>query len=270
MGPSVGELFFEEEDTLRLALARYQGQFVAFHAELPEILRKHQRQPTHAERRPPEAEVEAIRLALRLSENYRLEAHICHLSTAEGLEIIQEARSRGQQVTCEVTPHHLFYDQDNAGSFGHPDYLQCNPPIRSRLDRIALLEGLRRGDIDFLATDHAPHSLEEKEAGTSGLPHLDTYGSFAYWLREEGFSLRDITRVCAENPGRFISRFLSRRYGKIEAGYCGSLSILKREKLTIRRFPLRSRSGWSPFEGHTFDARVSHTVIKGKIFPAVD
>lgn len=265
MGPSIGELFFRDEESLRHALARYRGQFVAFHAELPEVLRRHQNAPSHAERRPPEAEVGAIELALRLSENYGLEAHICHLSTADGLELIRSARRRGQPVTCEVTPHHLYYDLDNAESFARPGYLQCNPPIRTRLDRIALLEGLKSGDIDFLATDHAPHSLDEKDRGTSGVTHLDTYGPFASWLVEEGFSLRDVERVCAEAPGRLLSRFLPRRYGKIAVGYAGSLTILEDRAVTIRRDRLRTRAGWSAFEGRSFAAQVRHTVVRGRI-----
>jgi dihydroorotase len=269
MGPSVGELFFEDEASLRDVLPRYRGHLVAFHAEMPEVLRQHQHKPTHAARRPPEAEVEAIDLALRLSDSYGLEAHICHLSTARGLELIRRARARGQSVTCEVTPHHLYYDLDNAGAFGHPEYLQSNPPLRSRLDRIALLEGLAKGDIDALATDHAPHTIEEKESGTSGVTHLDTLGAFVFWLLAEGLSLQAVARACAENPGRFISRFLPARHGKIAPGYVGSLTILKREGEIIRRSSLKTRAGWSPFEGRDFGGRVSHTVLRGRIFPQI-
>jgi len=270
MGPSVGHIFFEDEESLREALAHYHGHFVAFHAELPEILRRHRKALTHAERRPPEAEVEAIDLALRVSENYQIEPHICHLSTAEGLELIRDARDRGLKVSCEVTPHHLYYDQDNAGVFARPEYLQCNPPIRSRLDRIALLEGLRSGDIDYLATDHAPHTIDEKESGASGVTHLDTYGSFVFWLLQEGFSFQQIRRVCAERPGRFLSRFLPLRYGKIAAGYAGSLTILKRTPVTIRRADLKTRAGWSVFEGQTFGGRVSHTIVRGQLHTLED
>lgn len=267
MGPSVGELFFEDEDSLRQALSRYRGQVVAFHAERPEVLARCSNAPTHESRRPPEAEVAAIDLALRLAENYHLEPHICHLSTAEGLRLIREARSRGLGVTCEVTPHHLFYDLDNAANFAHPRYLQCNPPLRSRLDRIELLRGLRSGEIDMLASDHAPHTIEEKERGTSGLPHLDTFGPFLFWLLDEGFDLATIQRVSAEVPGRFLSRFLPQRYGRISEGFVGSLTILRRGPATIRRSDLRTRAGWSPFEGCTFSGRVSHTIVRGRIYP---
>ena len=165
---------------LRETLSRYQGQFVAFHAEDPIILEDNKDAETHALSRPPEAEVKAIELILRMGEDYGIRPHICHLTTAAGLELICDARKRGLRVTTEVTPHHLYYDQDNAQAFSTPSYLQCNPPIRTRLDRIALIEGLRSGDIECLATDHAPHTLEEKDRGISGVTQLDTFGAFLF------------------------------------------------------------------------------------------
>jgi dihydroorotase len=266
MGPSVGELFFRTRDALRTALARYRGQHVSFHAEDPEILEQCKSAPTHAERRPAEAESRAIETALELSGTFSITPNICHLSTAAGLEAIRAARRRGLQVTCEVTPHHLFYDQDNASSYAHPGYLQCNPPLRSRLDRIALLDAFRSGEIDYLASDHAPHSLEENECGISGVPHLDTFGAFLFWLLEEGISLRAIRMAAAELPGKFLSRYLPDRYGKVEKGFVGSLTVVRKTAQTIRRGELRTKSGWSPFEGREFQGRVSHTIVRGKVY----
>ncbi|MBI4601679.1 MAG: amidohydrolase family protein [Planctomycetes bacterium] len=270
MGPSVGDLYFESADALREALARYRGKRVSFHAEAPEVLERHRTAPTHAERRPAAAEAKAVDLAVRLSQDFGIEANICHLSTAEGLEHIRTARRRGVPVTCEVTPHHLFYDQDNAAGFAEPAFLQSNPPIRSRLDRIALLEAFREGGIDYLASDHAPHSLEENERGISGVPHLDTFGAFVFWLLDEGVSLRAVRLAAAERPGRFLSQFLPDLYGKVEKGFVGSLTILRREPQVVRRSGLKTRAGWSPFEGQSFSGRVSHTIVRGKIYPQIE
>ena len=270
MGPSIGHLFFKNEEALREALSRYRGHFVAFHAEDPVILDENKDAETHHLRRPPEAEIEAIDLILRMSDNYGIRPHICHLSTAEGLELIRAARKKGLRVTTEVTPHHLYYDQDNAQGFSTPGYLQCNPPIRSRLDRIALLNGLRSGDIECLATDHAPHTLEEKDGGMSGVTQLDTLGPFLFWLMEEGFDLQTLQRACSEVPGRFLGRYLPHRYGRVEPGFAGSLTILKKESFTVRRSELKTRAGWSPFEGVTFPGRVSHTIVRGQIYPRLD
>ena len=270
MGPSIGGLCFESEEMLRETLARYRGLRVCFHAESPEVLSQHKHSPDHSMRRPPEAEARAIETAIRLAEDFQIEPHICHLSTGDGLEIIREARRRGVHVTCEVTPHHLFYDQDNLSTFAQPSLLETNPPIRSRIDRIALLEAFRAGEIDYLATDHAPHTLEEKEEGISGVPELDTYGAFVCWLKEEGVSWRTIREACSERPGKFLSRYLPHRYGKIEKGAVASLTILRHEKQTVRRSALKTRAGWSPFEGSTFPGHVSHTIVRGKIYPRIE
>ncbi len=270
MGPSIGDLFFQSEDSLREALARYRGHRVSFHAEDPELLEKNRNAPVHWDRRPSLAESKAVHAAIELSKSFSITPNICHLSTADGMEHIRNARKQGLEVTCEVTPHHLFYDQDNAGNFSVPGFLQCNPPIRSRLDRIALLEAFRADEIDYLATDHAPHSLEENEKGISGVPHLDTFGSFVFWLLGEGVSLRTIRHTACERPGRFLSRFLPGLHGKIEKGFVGSLTILRKKPATVRRQSLRTRAGWSPFEGCQFEGQVSHTVVRGKIHPQIE
>lgn len=266
MGPSVGPLFFESLSDLAGALSRYGGQWVAFHAESPEVLARCRDRPTHAERRPPEAEVDAVEAALRLAEEHRLDPHICHLSTAGGLEAIRAARRRGLPVTCEVTPHHLFFEQEGLGSHARPGYLQSNPPIRPRSDRLALLAALRGGEIDCLASDHAPHSPEENEEGISGIPHLDTFGPFLTWLAGEGISWETLRRAACENPGRVLGRFLGRPFGRIEEGAVGSLTILDtRRPTTVRRSSLRTKARWSPFEGLTFPGRVTHTIVRGKV-----
>ena len=137
---------------------------------------------------------------------------LCHFSTREGLEKIRTARKRGVQVRCEVTPHHLYFDDtmlDTANRLA----LQMNPPLRGRADRLAMIAALKSGEIEYLATDHAPHTLEEKAHGVSGVPHLDTYGAFTPWLMvEHGFNAEDIARVCAANPGAFVREFLPAEY----------------------------------------------------------
>jgi dihydroorotase len=265
MAQSIGDDCFSDEATLRAVLPRYSGKLVAFHAEHPDILRAHEQEKDHYARRPREAEIEAIRLALRLARDFGIDAHICHLSTAEGLEIIREARAKGANVTTEVTPHHLYWDRENAATFARPSYLQCNPPIRTRRDRLTLLEALRAGDIEFLATDHAPHTIEEKDSGVSGVTQLDTYGNFVFWLLDQGFTFRDIVRVACENPGRFAGRYLGRRFGRVAKGYTGSLAVLERRPTTIRRQDLATRAGWSAFEGQEFAGRVSHCIVRGRI-----
>ena len=269
MGPSVGDLFFESEGQLRDALSRYAGQWITFHAEKPEILRACKDRTHHHERRPPEAEIEAVELALRLAREIGFTAHIAHLSTRGGLEAIRAARRAGQSASCEVTQHHLSMDLGSLKTFPKPGFLQCNPPLRSATDRLALLDAFRAGEIDFLASDHAPHSLEENERGISGMPHLDTSGAFLFWLRDQGVNWETILDAACVRPGRTLARFFPGKRGVIEAGAVGSLTILNtRRPATIDRNRLATRSGWSPFEGLTFAGVVAYTVVRGVLHRA--
>ncbi len=272
MGPSVGDLYFESESALREALERYRCQWVGFHAESPEVLRERKDRSTHAERRPAEAEVRAVELALRLAGEIGFEPHICHLSTSGGMEAIRAARRRGIQATCEVTQHHLFFSLEDIERDPRCGFFQCNPPIRPHEDRDALLDAFRRGEIDFLASDHAPHSLAENERGISGIPHLDTSGPFLFWLRERGIPWDVLRRTAAERPGAVFSRFSGEKRGRIEEGHVGSFTILDTKRpVSIRRSMLKTRAGWSPFEGRAFSGRVSHTIVRGAVYePAAE
>lgn len=267
-GPSIGELFFSSESETRQAVSRYRGHRISFHAEDPELLAAAAGASTHPERRPPEAEIRAIECIVELAEAFGFEPNICHLSTAGGLEVIRAARRRGNRITCEVAPHHLYWDQENQSSFHRPSFLQCNPPLRTRADRSALLDALKNDEIDYFATDHAPHALEENEAGISGMPQLDTFGAFLFWLVDEGVSWQTIRKACCERPGQFLNHYGSTLYGRVEPGFVGSLTILERRAATVRRENLRTQAGWSPFEGITFSGRVAATVVRGEVYRA--
>ncbi len=268
MGPSVGDLFFASNAQLEEVIKNYAGQNISFHCEDPVILEQNKNQLTHEFKRPKEAEILAIDFALELIEKYNLTAKICHCSTVAGMRKIVAAKKKRLKVTAEITPHHLYFDIDMLNDQNH-QALQVNPPIRhSKTERLELIEMLKNGDIDYLATDHAPHTLEEKQKGASGMPHLDTYGPFVTWLiNEHGFTPANIMRVCSLNPGKFVNDFLPNKYGKIEQGYVGSLTVIDMNRpLTIEKSFLKTKCGWSPFEGVEFPGRVAMTVVKGKVY----
>ena len=275
MGKSVGDLFFESFEGLDKALEKYKGQSVSFHCEDPKILAANINKQSHEAKRPAEAETSAIDFALLIIEKYNLQGKICHVSTAEGVGKIASAKKRGLKVTAEVTPHHLYFDNTvikeeiASDALAMTSMFQVNPPIRqTKENRLALIAALKNGDIDFLATDHAPHTIEEKEKGMSGLTHLDTYGPFTTWLMQEhGFTAQDIVRVCSANPGEFVNQFLPENYGKIAEEFVGSLTIIDTSKpVKIDKSMLKTKAGWSPFEGVTFPGRVTYTIVKGKIY----
>jgi dihydroorotase len=271
MGPSVGDLFFSSQAQLEEVIAQYRGKNVSFHCEDPVILAAHAGEATHEQRRPAAAEVTATEFALYLIETYELQGKLCHYSTGGGLEKIRAAKERGVRVTAEVTPHHLFFD-DSMLTEENRLALQMNPPLRGPADRVAMIAALKSGLINYIATDHAPHTLEEKAKGVSGVPLLDTYGAFATWLMaEHGFTAAEIARVCAYHPGQFVREFLpdgfGKGYGVVAAGYVGSLTILDlHTPWTVGRDEMKTKCAWSPFEGFTFPGRVRATVECGRVY----
>ncbi len=277
MGPSIGDLFFKDTLTLDETLSHYKGQTVSFHCEDPVILDENKSLALHHEKRPSRAEVVATADALHLIEKYSLKGKLCHYSTGEGLKLIREARKRGVQVEIEVTPQHLYFDQTNIPP-ERLKFFQMNPPIRYPEDRSILLEALKNGEIQYLATDHAPHTLEEKHEGSSGLTGLDTYVSFVTWLLTQGVSTQTIAKVCSENPGRFFNKFLStwkkmipdytdigQGVGFLAPGYKANFTVLNLTKpQKIDSNFLKTKVKHSPFEGVTFPGSLECLFIGGK------
>jgi dihydroorotase len=277
MGPSIGDLFFRDLPTLDQALSRYEGQWVSFHCEDPEILEETKNETHHHERRPVRAEAVATRDAIGLIEKYKLKGKLCHYSSQKGLELVRAARARGVDISLEVTPQHLYFAIDELPEDLYKP-LQMNPPIRMKLDRETLLEALKKGEIQYLATDHAPHSKEEKAHGHSGLTGLDTYGPFVTWLIAEGLSPKIVAKISAENPGDFFNHFLpswkkiTRVYenmghglGYLRPGFRANFTVLNLKKpVLIEEKNLRTKVGHSPFTGHTFPGSVEALFVGGK------
>lgn len=277
MGPSIGELYFKNYQELEKTLENYRGLSVSFHCEDPEILEIHKNAKFHHERRPIEAEVLATKDALKLIEKFNLKGKLCHYSSGEGLKLIREARSRGIDVSIEVTPQHLYFDIEQLLE-KDLNFYQMNPPIRSEYDRKKLLEALIKGEIDFLATDHAPHTFEEKAKGISGLTGLDTYGCFVTWLIDQGVDPKLIATISAEKPGIFHNTFLSswemlnegsvsfgKGYGFLEENYLACFTVINLKKnLKVDQSVLKTKVGHSPFNGITFPGQVEALFIRGR------
>jgi dihydroorotase len=266
MGPSVGDLFFTSLAQLEETLKKYEGQCVSFHCEDPEILDSSVNEELHEDQRPPECEISATQFALKMIEKYHLKGKLCHYSVGEGLKLIREAKIKGLDVTCEVTPHHLYYNRDDITDENRGK-MQMNPPLRINDDRQSMIDGLRDGTLDYVATDHAPHTIEENEEGISGQPHLDTFGLFATWLiLDQKFPIERVAQVCCENPGQFVNPYTApKKFGKIEEGYTASLTVLNLEKpVMVKKEDLKTKCGWSPFEGTVFPGSVEAVFIEGE------
>ncbi len=265
---------------LENVLARYSKCRVFFHAEDPEILRHFQGPGPRWKTRPPEAEIRAVEKILELTAKLGLHSHICHVSTERAVSLIGDYnRTSEDRVTCEVTPHHLFFSvQDGkilaAGeqNVSASALLECNPPMRPESDRRFLLDALKEGVIDVLASDHAPHTMDDKRNGSPGMPHLDTLGPFAGWLMNQcEYSPVRVAEVLSTAPARLFHQDLDLPQGTIGTGYAASLTILDIRNSTLvegnrikGRGALKTLCGWSPFEGVRLPARVAGTVVRGK------
>lgn len=278
MGPSVGELYFKNHQELDEVLTHYQGQWISFHCEDPEVLESHKEGADHFLRRPVEAEVLATHQALNFIKKYHLRGKLCHYSSGEGLQAIRDFRKNGGEVQVEVTPQHLFFSEEALRQKDF-NFYQMNPPIRHEEDRREMLEAFKNGEIDYLATDHAPHTHEEKMKGTSGLTGLDTYGGFVTWLIvNQKISPKLIAKTCAENPGKFFNQFKSswahydsrfssfgKGLGFIEKGYTANLTILNLKKpWTVDADHLKTKVKHSPFLGIEFPGKVEKVMLKGQ------
>ncbi len=213
----------------------------------------------HCDMRPRESEISGIEKVLEICSRCNARPHITHVSTREGLEIIRKFRSE-LPVTCDVTPHHLFFTRDDMEN----NLLKMNPPLRTRLDCKALMDALKNGDINFLASDHAPHTLEEKKAGAAGVPQLDTYGNFILWLLiEKKFSEKRIAEIASYSAARFLGL---NTHGRMAEGFAANLTIIDTDGETeIRNKNMQTKCGWTLFDGMKFPGRVMHTICNGRI-----
>ena len=241
---------------------------LSFHCEDKEMIEKRKKEfsgknypEIHCDVRPAESEVIAIQKVLSYAKS---RVNICHISTKRSLEIIDEHKIKNKLITCEATPLHLFFTRKDMAE--KKNFLKINPPLRPEQDRNGLLEGLMKDKIDFLASDHAPHTIEEKGDDVwnapSGVPELDTYGNFVTWLMKLGVTPQTILKMCSYNP----AKFLNLDSGVIEKGKVADLIIIDPKSPTkIKSDSLYTKCKWSPFEGIEFPGKVVFTIKDGKV-----
>ena len=211
----------------------------------------------HSLMRPVEAEEKSVAFAIDLARKHGTRFHVAHLSTKEGLDHVRQAKSDGLPVTCEVAPHHLLLSVDDYETLGPLG--KMNPPLRTAEHGTALLQGIKDGTVDCIATDHAPHTLEEKQGenpleAPSGVPGVETMLPLLLTLASAGtLSYEDIARLCFENPNQIFSLG---RHG-IEEGAPAKLTIVDPSKTwTIHGKDVHHKCKWTPYEGWNVTGRV--------------
>ena len=216
---------------------------------------------------PAVAEEAIIARDVLLADHVKSRLHICHLTTAGGVEIIRWAKARGIDVTAEVTPHHLLLTDDLASSYD-PVY-KVNPPLRTEADVHALREALADGTIDIVATDHAPHPTESKECewqeAAFGMLGLETALSIVQKTMVDS-GLMNWTQVADRMsiaPAR-IGGYENHGQSLVVGSVANLVVINPTQKWTVDRDLVLSKSSNTPYHGHELPGVITHTFFKGK------
>jgi dihydroorotase len=270
MGSAHGDLLVDTAALLEPIFA--QGErLIAVHAEDQARINQRKQEfagitdpAIHSQIQDNQAALNATQLALDLSKKYQRRLHILHLSTAEEVELLRQ--DKPAWVTAEVTPQHLVLNTDAYATIG--TLAQMNPPLRSHHDNQVLWTGLLDGTIDFIATDHAPHTLAEKAKGypntPSGMPGVET--ALPVMLTQALAGKCSIAQV-----SNWMSTAVAKAYnipnkGSISIGYDADLVLVDVENYhPIERQDIVSKCGWSPFEGWNLTGYPIYTIVNGNI-----
>ena len=216
---------------------------------------------------PAVAEEAIIARDVLLADHVKSRLHVCHLTTAGGVEIIRWAKARGINVTAEVTPHHLLLTDDLATSYD-PVY-KVNPPLRTEKDVIALREGLADGTIDIVATDHAPHPAESKECewqyAAFGMLGLETALSIVWQTMIESklMSIEALQARMSTKPAE-IGRYHSQGKALVKGAPANLTLFAPNKAWKVDRDLVASKSKNTPFHGMEFGGSVIATYFEGR------
>lgn len=276
MGASTGDMLVDDPKILEQIFAD-SPLLIATHCEdTPTILANETRfrqqygeqipMDCHPLIRSEEACYRSSSLAVELAKRHGSRLHVLHLTTARELELFTVGPVGSKRITAEACVHHLFFNDGDYQSKGA--LIKCNPAIKREADRLALLQALREDRIDIIATDHAPHLLDEKARpypqAPSGLPLVQDALLVLLELVQSGqLSLEQVVTKSSHNVAEL---FAIRERGYLREGYYADLVLV--DPLTpteVSRDSVLSKCGWSPFEGHRFAHSIHTTLVNGQI-----
>ena len=273
MGSSTGDLLVDKQEHLERIFGNGQ-RLIAVHAEDETRIQNRMRAllkegeavdyALHSQIRDPQTALIATERALALSEKYGRRLHILHLSTSEEVERLR--RHKPDQVTCEVIPNHLFLNTDDYAQLG--SRVQMNPPIRKPANASGLWSGLHQGIIDIIATDHAPHTLAEKNQpypnSPAGMPGVETSLPLMLTAMQAGHcTLAQVQQWMCSGPARVYG---IKNKGQLAEGFDADLALVDIETTRpVRDNEVFSRAAWSPYAGRELTGWPSHTIVGGQV-----
>ena len=278
LSQKIGGLDTEDDEALLQAFNKVSETRVpiAVHAEDREMIEKAKRELRKAGRRDvqayleahsSEAERRAIQRTIHLVERSNVHVHFCHLSSADGLNALLNAKKNGLPVTCEVTPHHLFLSSEHLKDL--KTLALIDPPLRTQRDNDALWDALRQGLIDVISSDHAPHTIEEKQADSvwdvkPGIPGLETMlPLFLTEVNEGRLSMSDLVRAASEKPAQIFN--LKGRGSLVEGNHADLVAVDMSQEYGIDSSKFHSKAKYSPFDGWKVRGKPVKTFVDGKL-----
>lgn len=277
MGSSTGNMLVDNKDSLSSIFSE-SPLLIATHCEDEETIQKNiikykeefgEDLPLkyHSKIRSEEACYKSSALAVELAKKYNSRLHILHLSTAKELELFSNAPStKEKRITAEVCVHHLWFTEDDYDIYGTK--IKWNPAIKTLKDREALLNGLKNNTIDIIATDHAPHTKEEKankyfKAPSGGPLVQHSLVAMLELYHNNKLSLIDIVNKMCHTPAEI---FQVKERGYIREGYWADLVLVDMDSpWTVEEKNILYKCKWSPFENQNFKSRITHTFVNGKL-----
>ena len=200
-----------------------------------------------------------------LAKKYSSDLHVLHLTTEKEIELFENIELKNKKITCEVCVHHLWFDERDYDEQGN--FIVCNPAIKKVSDRDALRKALKEGYIDYVATDHAPHSFEDKKLpygkAPAGIPLIEHSFHMMIELHKQGhYSLQEVISYMSH---KVADRFSILDRGYVREGYKADLMMFDLSKKTlVKNETEKTKCGWTPFDGQTFNSSIMGTIINGK------
>lgn len=246
----------EDEATVKANLAKFRSEYGD-----EKILAKH-----HPLIRSAEACYKSSSKAIELATKYNSLLHVLHLSTAKEMSLFDSGKIEDKKITAEVCVHHLWFDDSYYESLGNK--IRWNPAVKSKNDRDGLLKALKSDKLDVVATDHAPHLIEEKMNfylnSASGGPLVQHSLLVMLKMFKQGkIELSTVVEKMCHAPAKL---FKINKRGYLKEGYYADIVLIDLEKeMTVTKDNILYKCGWSPFEGQTFNSVVTHTFINGTL-----
>ena len=276
MGASTGNMLVDDRDSL-CRIFDGTDMLIATHCEDQDIITRLAGEfrdkyaggevpvECHPLIRSEEACYRSSALAVELADRYGSRLHVLHISTARELSLFEDGRIEDKRITAEAcVPHLMFCDKDYAVSGA---LIKCNPAIKTECDRDALRNAVAGSRIDTVATDHAPHLLEDKKGdaltAVSGMPMLQFSLVCMLELAGQGlFGMEHVVEKMCHAPARLYHIY---RRGFIREGYKADFVLVSKRSWTLRNDDIISKCKWSPLEGRTFSYHVDTTIVNGRI-----